>query len=114
MTIYELLNDVFLFQKNQNELNWNREEIVILEDKRTKTMNYTNRVSIDPDIMLGKPVIKGARITVELILRKLSNGLTIDQILIAYQHLSKEDVYAALTYASDLIANEEIIIPQPS
>ena len=75
-------------------------------------MNYTNRVIIDPEIMLGKPVIKGTRITVELILRKLSDGMTIDKILIAYQHLSREDVYAALTYASDLISNEEIIIPQ--
>ncbi|MCF6352438.1 MAG: DUF433 domain-containing protein [Cyclobacteriaceae bacterium] len=77
-------------------------------------MNYANRVIINPDIMLGKPVIKGTRVTVELILRKLSEGMTIDQMLESYEHLSKEDVYAALTYASDLIANEEIIIPQAS
>ncbi len=77
-------------------------------------MNYASRVIINPDIMLGKPVIKGTRVTVELILRKLSEGMTIDQMLIAYSHLSKEDVYAALTFASDLIANEEIIIPQAS
>ncbi len=77
-------------------------------------MNYANRVIINPDIMLGKPVIKGTRVTVELILRKLAEGMTIDQMLTTYTHLSKEDVYAALTYASDLIANEEIIIPQAS
>jgi len=77
-------------------------------------MNYANRVIINPDIMLGKPVIKGTRVTVELILRKLSEGMTIDQMLESYEHLSKEDVYAALNYASDLIANEEIIIPQAS
>ncbi len=77
-------------------------------------MNYTNRVEINHSIMLGKPVIRGTRITVELILRKLSEGLSIDQLLNAYDHLSREDVFAALTDASDLIANEEIIIPQAS
>ena len=75
-------------------------------------MNYTNRVAIDPGIMLGKPVINGTRITVELILRKLSEGMTMDHMLTSYMQLSKDDIYAALTYASDLIANEEIIVPQ--
>ncbi|MEM6526404.1 MAG: DUF433 domain-containing protein, partial [Bacteroidota bacterium] len=68
-------------------------------------MNYTNRIIANPDIMLGKPVIKGTRITVALVLRKLSEGMTIEQMLASYSHLSKEDIYAALTYASDLIAN---------
>lgn len=77
-------------------------------------MNYTDRVVTNPAIMLGKPVIKGTRITVELILRKLSEGMSIEQLLASYQHLSKEDILAALTYASDLIANEEIIIPHAS
>ncbi len=77
-------------------------------------MNYADRVVIDPGIMLGKPVNKGTRITVESILRKLSEGMTIDHMLTSYSHLSKEDIYAALNYASDLIANEEIIIPQVS
>jgi len=74
-------------------------------------MNYSNKIIANPEVMLGKPVIKGTRITVELILRKLSDGMTVDQMIVSYPHLSKEDVYAALTYASDLIANEEIIIP---
>ncbi|MEM9858308.1 MAG: DUF433 domain-containing protein [Bacteroidota bacterium] len=77
-------------------------------------MNYTNRIIANPNIMLGKPVIKGTRITVELVLRKLSEGMTIKQMLASYSQLSKEDIYAALTYASDLIANEEVIIPQAS
>ncbi|MDN5212209.1 DUF433 domain-containing protein [Fulvivirgaceae bacterium BMA12] len=77
-------------------------------------MTYMHRIIIDPDIMLGKPVIKGTRITVELILRKLSEGQTIEQILNSYSQLSKEDIYAALTFASDLIANEEVIIPKAS
>lgn len=75
-------------------------------------MNYTNRIISNPDIMLGKPVIKGTRVSVELILRKLSEGMSIDELLISYSHLSRKDILASLTYASDLIANEEIIIPQ--
>jgi uncharacterized protein (DUF433 family) len=82
--------------------------------EKSRGMNYTDRVVTNPAIMLGKPVIKGTRITVELILRKLSEGMSIEQLLESYQHLSKEDILAALTYASDLIANEEIIIPHAS
>ena len=58
--------------------------------------------------MLGKPVIKGTRITVELILRKLSEGTSIKEVLDVY-NLKKEDVLAALTYASDVIGNEEVL-----
>ena len=83
-----------------------------LQDQKVFTM--TSRIEFNPRIMLGKPVIKGTRISVELILRKLSEGATMDQLLVAYSQLSREDIYAALTYASDLIANEEIIIPQAS
>ncbi|GAB3911348.1 DUF433 domain-containing protein [Larkinella knui] len=59
--------------------------------------------------MLGKPVIKGTRITVELLLRKMSEGATIPDLLKMYPHLQEADVLAALMYASDLMANEEMI-----
>ena len=59
--------------------------------------------------MLGKPVIKGSRITVELILRKLSEGMSIEEVLEAYPHLTKEDVLATFSYSADLISNEELI-----
>ena len=62
-------------------------------------MTYTHKIIIDPEIMLGKPVIKGTRITVELILRKLSEGQTIEQLVNSYPQLSKDDIYAALTFA---------------
>lgn len=84
------------------------------QSSQNKLMNYTDRIVIDPGIVLGKPVIKGTRITVELILRKLSEGMSIEQVIKAYPRLSKEDIYAALTFASDLIANEEVIIPKAS
>jgi uncharacterized protein (DUF433 family) len=66
-------------------------------------------VVIDPTIMLGKPVIRGTRITVELILRKLGEGATEEDLLDAYPQLKKEDIHAAMTYAADMLAHEEII-----
>ena len=72
-------------------------------------MNYRERITLNQDIMLGKPIIKGTRITVELILKKLSEGMTIDEMLSAYPHLKKEDILAALSYSADVISKEELI-----
>jgi uncharacterized protein (DUF433 family) len=71
--------------------------------------SYKERITVDPDIMLGKPFIKGTRITVELILRKLSEGMTIEDILIAYPHITKDDILAAISYSADVISKEELI-----
>ena len=68
------------------------------------------RIEIDPKIMLGKPVIRGTRITVELILRKLSEGATEADLLEAYPRLTRQDVHAAMRYAADTLAHEEIAI----
>ena len=62
------------------------------------------RIEIDPKIMSGKPVIRGTRIPVELIVRKLSEGAQEDDLLEAYPHLSREDVRAALAHAADAIS----------
>jgi uncharacterized protein (DUF433 family) len=69
---------------------------------------YQNRIIVDPKVMVGKPVIKGTRITVELILRLLAQGQTIEEILKAYPHLKKEDILAALEYATKIIEEEKI------
>lgn len=74
-------------------------------------MEYLNRILSDPDIMLGKPIVKGTRITVELILRKISEGMSIDNLLEAYPDLTKEDVFACLSYSADVIGKEELIAP---
>ena len=55
-------------------------------------MNYQNRIVADYKVMLGKPVIKGTRITVEVILKKLSEGATVNNLLEIYEHLTEEDV----------------------
>jgi uncharacterized protein (DUF433 family) len=64
------------------------------------------RISVDPAVMLGKPVIRGTRITVELILRKLSEGATLEYFRDAYPHLTADDVRAAAAYAADVISDE--------
>ncbi len=66
------------------------------------------RIEIDPRVMMGKPVIEGTRIPVELILRKLSEGATLEELLDAYPHLSCEDVQAALNCAAEVVTFEEI------
>ncbi len=74
-------------------------------------MEYTKRIVSDPDIMLGKPVIKGTRITVELILRKMAEGMTIEELLEAYPHITKDNILAAVSYSADVISREELIAP---
>ena len=59
--------------------------------------------------MSGKPIIKGTRITVELIMRKLADGYSMNDLLDSYPHLNKEQIFAAFEFAADLIANEEIL-----
>jgi uncharacterized protein (DUF433 family) len=71
-------------------------------------MNHLDRIVSNPDVMLGKPVIKGTRITVELILKKLASGYSVDQILKSYDHLSKEDILAALDYSAVVVSEENI------
>ncbi len=70
----------------------------------------TNRIEINPNVMLGKPVIRGTRIPVELLIRKLSEGATEDELLDAYPRLTVEDIKAALAYTADTLAHETIIV----
>ncbi len=67
------------------------------------------RIEIDPDVMMGKPVIRGTRIPVELILRKLSEGSTEADLLDGYPRLTREDIQAALAFAADSLAHETIL-----
>jgi uncharacterized protein (DUF433 family) len=76
-------------------------------------MTITDRIEINPKVMLGKPVIRGTRIPVELILRKLSEGATEKDLANAYPRLTREDIQAAIGYAADTLAHEETILVQP-
>lgn len=73
----------------------------------------TDRIAINPEIMLGKPVIRGTRIPVELVLRKLSEGATTEDLLDAYPRLVADDIRAALQYAAEAIAHEKILTLTP-
>jgi uncharacterized protein (DUF433 family) len=70
-------------------------------------MSYKDYIERKPDVMLGKPVIKGTRITVELVMRKFAGGYTQEQLLVAYPQLNREQIWAVFEYAADIIANEE-------
>jgi len=72
-------------------------------------MDYKQHIERNPEIMLGKPVIKGTRITVEHIMRKLAAGYSIQELEKNIPHLTKNQILAALEYAADIIANEETI-----
>jgi len=61
------------------------------------------RIVINPKIMVGKPVIRGTRLTVQYILNLLAHGATIDEILREYKELTKEDILACLLYASQVL-----------
>ncbi len=61
------------------------------------------------DILRGKPVIKGTRIAVDLILEKIGNGETIDELLIAYPRLTKNELLACITYGAHVLRNESFI-----
>ena len=65
-------------------------------------------ITSDPAVMLGKPVVVGTRITVEMILRKLGAGESIDQILDSHPRLSREAVFAALSFAAGALGAEVI------
>jgi len=67
------------------------------------------RIEMNPEIMTGKPVIKGTRIPVDMILRKLGAGLSVEEILDDHPRLRREDILAAQAFAADYIANEEVI-----
>jgi uncharacterized protein (DUF433 family) len=77
-------------------------------------MTVTDRIEINPRIMLGKPVIRGTRITVELLLRKMSEGATETDLLDAYPRLTRDDIKAALCYAAAMLAYEETLLVTPA
>ncbi|MDB5351736.1 MAG: hypothetical protein JWN86_2983 [Planctomycetota bacterium] len=69
------------------------------------------RISIDPSIMFGKPVITGTRIPVDLLLKKIGSGLPESEILAQHPHLSREDLLAAVAYAADCVPGPLPMIP---
>ncbi len=77
-------------------------------------MVWQDRITIDPHVLVGKPIVKGTRISVEFVIDLLARGWTTEQILKEYDHLTPEDVQACLAYASDVLKSEKVyLLPTP-
>jgi uncharacterized protein (DUF433 family) len=75
--------------------------------------NLLERITVDPKIMVGKPVIRGTRIPVALILRMLGQGISTAEILREYPRLQELDIHAAVAYAARVVEHEDVF-PLPS
>ena len=73
-----------------------------------------DRIEINPKVMLGKPVIKGTRVPIELLLRKMGEGATEEDLLDGYPHLTVENLRAAVAYAADVVAHEAFLVRSTS
>lgn len=70
-------------------------------------MEIADRITIDEKVRFGRPVIKGTRVPVDLVIGKLAGGMSYDEVMAEYE-LVREDIFAALEYASKLLAGEEV------
>ena len=73
-------------------------------------MTWQDHITIDPNVLVGKPVIKGTRISVEFVVDLLGRGWTSEQILREYDHLTQQHIQACLAYASDVLKSERVYL----
>ena len=73
-------------------------------------MAWQDRITIDPNVLVGKPIVKGTRISVEFVIDLLARGWTTAQVLREYDHLKPEDIQACLAYASDVLKSEKVYL----
>lgn len=70
--------------------------------------DWKERITVNPKVLTGKPIIKGTRIAIEFILELLANGWTTEEILKNYPQLRKEDIVASLKYATEILTEEKV------
>ena len=73
-------------------------------------MNWQERITVDPKVLVGKPIIKGTRISVEFVIDLLARGWSPEQILKEYDHLTPDDIQACLAYASEMLKTERVYV----
>ena len=73
-------------------------------------MDWQTRITIDPRVLVGKPIIKGTRIAVEFVVELLGRGWTVEHILHEYDHLQPEDIQACLAYAGEVLKSERVYL----
>ena len=71
---------------------------------------WKDRIEVRPEVLFGKPAIKGTRVSVEHVLRKLAAGMTPDEIIAEHPHITVQDIHAAEAFAADYLAEEEIAL----
>jgi uncharacterized protein (DUF433 family) len=72
-------------------------------------MDWKEHITVNPDILVGKPIIKGTRISVELLLDRFADGWSYDEVLAAYPHITREQVQAAVTFAAELFKEDRFV-----
>ena len=73
-----------------------------------KDQNLLDRITVNPEVMMGKPTIRGLRISVEQILKALANGISTQELLEDYPELEPEDIRAVLLYTIELVSEEQV------
>ncbi len=71
-------------------------------------INLNSRITLDPKIMVGKPIIRGTRISVDMIVRMIAQGIGESEILAEYPRLMHDDIRAALVYAAEVLSDEDV------
>ncbi|WP_310449992.1 DUF433 domain-containing protein [Sulfuritalea sp.] len=75
-------------------------------------MNWKDHVVVDPKVLVGKPIIRGTRISVELLMDRLSDGWSMEQILESYPRVTRDDVLAAISFVTEVFREEDYIAIQ--
>jgi uncharacterized protein (DUF433 family) len=78
--------------------------------EKEAAMNWQQRITVDPKVLVGKPIVKGTRISVEFVIDLLARGWTTEQILKEYDQLTPEDIQACLAYASEMLKTERVYV----
>ena len=73
-------------------------------------MKWQDRIEINPGVLVGKPVVKGTRMAVEIIIDLLGHGWSVDRILTEYDHITAEDIQACLLYAGEVLKSERVYL----
>jgi uncharacterized protein (DUF433 family) len=75
-------------------------------------MNWKDRITVDPKVLVGKPIIRGTRISVELLMERLADGWSVEQIIESYPRVTREDVLAAIAFVTEVFQEEDYIAVQ--
>jgi len=73
-------------------------------------MNWQERITVDPKVLTGKPIIKGTRMAVEFVIDLLARGWSTEQVLQEYDHITADDIRACLAYASEMLRTEKVYL----